>query len=112
MLTVFIDEEYGYMMHRWLYPGTKKELINDFRKGRIPVHVFNSTTHPEQAQGTCERYHGRMSEFGHHDALMHIHEAEDSFLRLVTIESDGVKSWNKTWHWELPVQGPEQGEQP
>ena len=36
MVTVFIEEEYGYAYYTWDYPGFMQSLISDWNKGRMP----------------------------------------------------------------------------
>lgn len=36
-LRIYIEEEYGYRDWIWTYPGTVKELIADWKRGRRPV---------------------------------------------------------------------------
>jgi len=35
-LYIYISEEYGYASYLWVYPGTHKELVDDWCAGRVP----------------------------------------------------------------------------
>ena len=37
MLTVLIEEEYGYKYWCWEFPGSKEDLIADWKSGKIPI---------------------------------------------------------------------------
>ena len=41
ILIIPVDEEYGYRLWYWVYPGTEEELIQDWKKGNAPLNFFD-----------------------------------------------------------------------
>ena len=89
---VFVEEEYGYRIWLWTYPGTKEELVADWKAGKAPLNFFNPS------QGS---FGGKMEEIGIDvnltalstmqdtaDAYAHVHMDDDTYL-----EIDGETHW-------------------
>ena len=41
LLIIPVDEEYGYRLWYWVYPGTEAELIKDWNEGKAPLNFFD-----------------------------------------------------------------------
>ena len=86
MIRILIEEEYGYRHWNWLYPGTKEELIDDWKNKKIP---FLYHFHHENFSGNLIEV---MSETGWKkfqnewrrvlSIKCHIHEWEDSWIEI------------------------------
>lgn len=75
-LIILMNEEYGYREWCWSYPGTEEELIEDWKRGLIPFFS-------ENYQGKIEQIKDRRIERWEKAQLTaHIHEEEDSWLRI------------------------------
>ena len=85
-ITVFVEEEYGYRNWLWTYPGTKEELVADWKAGKAPLNFFN----PSQGN-----FSGKMEEIGYDidltalsamqdlaDGYAHVHMEEDTHLEI------------------------------
>lgn len=59
-VVVIVDEEYGYRHWLWIYPGTKEELIADWKVGKAPLDymdpsVKNANTPYQGVVVNCQR---------------------------------------------------------
>jgi hypothetical protein len=81
MLKVLVDEEYGFRTWMWLFPGTKEQLIEAWRKKEAPLNFID----PSVGQNGV-LFKGTMEEtlviplFTEYDAVAHVHEIEDTYL--------------------------------
>jgi len=122
-LYIFVEEEYGYRSYLWVYPGEAEELVEDWCNGRTPWGNRNGLGRrfkgefdavefesPESERGlpwprslqlvlceTGEVFEGfrHLSDF---DGSAHIHEEEDSALRVGYYEVRGVREPKVTIH--------------
>jgi hypothetical protein len=44
-LRIYVDEEYGYREWLWTYPGTIKELVEDWKEGLRPLRARSRCRH-------------------------------------------------------------------
>jgi len=91
-MKVYVDEEYGYREYLWEYPGNKEQLKKDFFAGRIPLWPMGIA--PTEEEPEFDGYFRKMLRteiralhnkgdgkiFERVDAMIHIHEVEDSDL--------------------------------
>ena len=97
---IFIEEEYGYRMWLWTYPGTKGELLADWKVGKAPLNFFN----PSQGN-----FSGKMEQIGYDidltalsamqdsaDGYAHVHMDEDTYLAI-----DGVTHYHPDYKEEV-----------
>lgn len=122
-LYIYISEEYGYASYLWVYPGTPKELVEDWCAQRVPwscgplvavpdslehyrfrgefepvnfrsIEADRETPFPRRIelilQWTGEVIEG-FSHIDHFDGNAHIHEEEDSDLRVGFYEVTGIR---------------------
>ena len=88
-LRILLEEEYGYRTWLWEYPGTKEQLIADWKAGRAPMNFF------DPSQGNFE---GTMTEILYITALpvcdyrAHTHEDHDTYLEIEGVVIPGYPS--------------------
>lgn len=89
-LRILLEEEYGYRTWLWEYPGTKEQLIADWKAGRAPMNFFD----PSQGKA----FIGTMTEILHITALpvwdyyAHTHEDSDTYLDVADVHIPGYPS--------------------
>ncbi len=104
-MRVYIDEEYGWKLWVWTYPGTPEELVADWKAGRVPAlgylqksGGFRSLSLERLEEPKCgngpwageeeeaEWYEAMRAEWdrimGTMDAFCHLHEEDDSWLKI------------------------------
>ena len=80
MVKVFVEEEYGYRLWVWAFPGNIEDLIVDWMAGKAPINFFNPSVGKfagEMRQVATYRQIERETEEG---LYIHIHEDNDTFL--------------------------------
>lgn len=111
-LYIYVEEEYGYRAFLWIYPGDKEALVDDWVKGRTPWLVdydhkgeFIPVDFTTCASDRYKPYPRKLelvacdsgqvikgfSELAHFDGLAHIHEEDDSYLKIEYYEVRGIK---------------------
>lgn len=81
---IFISEEYGYRSWSWDYPGTKEELIADWKAKRRPVDFWGAK---ETGYLGIVAPAAMLDEHNKpRDATAHVHCQDDTYL-----EIDGVR---------------------
>jgi hypothetical protein len=122
-LYIYVEEEYGYASYLWVYPGTPEELVEDWCNRRVPWNSpnwlgyrfrgevdqvdfrttwdFRGRPWPRDLElvlsGTDEVVEG-FSHISHFDGNIHIHEEDDSYLKVGYYEVRGVREPVVTVH--------------
>jgi hypothetical protein len=119
-LYVYVEEEYGYSSYLWVYPGTAKQLVADWVARQVPWNnslrrrewwapnykgefdrVRFQTAESERGRPfprklelvlceTNEVIEG-FSHIGNFDGQAHVHEEDDSYLKVGYYEVFGVR---------------------
>ena len=121
-LYIYVEEEYGYASFLWIYPGTPKELVDDWCNRRTP---WGSGLSPSGGSLPGKRFRGEFdpvdfttmkadrekewprrlelvlcptgetiegfSHISDFDGNCHIHEEDDSYLKVGYYEVNGVR---------------------
>jgi len=118
-LYVYVSEEYGYASYLWVYPGTPEELVDDWCGCKTPFWGRSkyrgefdrvSLHTPEHKRGlpyqqgslqlvlcnTDEVIEG-FSHISHFDGEVHIHEQDDSYLKIGFYEVHGIRPAEVTY---------------
>jgi hypothetical protein len=120
-LYVLVEEEYGFLTFLWVYPGTAKELVDDWCDGVVPWRSWKGRhwrgefdpvhfMRPKEFYGkpyngplelslveTQEVFEGRGC-FEDFDGHAHYHEEDDSYLKVGFYEVNGVMNPMVTFH--------------
>ena len=85
MIKVFVEEEYGYRYWIWEYPGTKEELIADWKAHKAPLCYFdprNSKFEGELKSADIDHRDVKIADIENGcDAYAHVHWDEDTVLK-------------------------------
>ena len=108
---IYGEEEYGYASYLWVYPGTPEELVEDWCNRRTPWNrpEFKGEFDPVDFQTIDAdrekpfprrlelvlRWSGEViegfSHLSHFDGEIHIHEQDDSYLKVGFYEVEGIR---------------------
>lgn len=103
-LRIWFEEEYGYRNYIWIYPGTKRELINDYVAGKAPFREnYNGFLTEISIESRIRKPGVNYIEFVDHDGEVqperaiadfdgeiHYHEQDDSFLKIDGVHLEGL----------------------
>lgn len=89
MVKVLVVEEYGFRNWIWEFPGSKEELIRDWKKGARPDGFFNPSLPEEKYRGSMKLIRRSVDAHGPFDANAHVHEEDDTFLMVDGVRHDG-----------------------
>lgn len=115
-LYIYVEEEYGYRSYLWVYPGTPKELVEDWCCRRVPWNSPNWWGHRFRGEFDAvdfttikaDRYKpyprrlelilnesrevfDGFNHLGDFDGRAHFHEEDDSYLKIDYYEVRGSR---------------------
>lgn len=104
-LRIWFEEEYGYRNYIWTYPGTKRQLINDYVAGKAPLKekynglltevqiVLRNRKPGIKTFDIVDRddvVHPEQDPNNDFDGKIHYHELRDSFLKIDGVHLEGL----------------------
>lgn len=87
MLKIYLDEEYGHRGWLWTFPGSKEELIEDWKNSKAPLNFFDPSI--GDYKGTMEKFNDFLFDKPKYKLLMEPYP-------------ESADEWN-AWHNSDPI---------